>query len=97
MHRSTYVINAKNGEIYEVTIDIAKAEDGRLIAYAIKRNKEKIGNVALGSITKKVNGPRQNTNLYGNNNTTNANNSQEIIDESDYYICSVTIDVRPNE
>lgn len=36
LHRTAYVINAKNGNIYKLTFDVAKADDGRHILYATK-------------------------------------------------------------
>lgn len=77
LHRTAYVINAKNGNIYRVALDIAKTDDGRMIAYALNGKTERIGNVDVGSITRKVIGPRQNTNPSGRDNTRNDSESQE--------------------
>lgn len=63
LHRNANVINKKNGNIYNVTIDIAKAADGRTILYATDGKIKKVGNVEVNSL--KIKGSRQNSNYNG--------------------------------
>lgn len=60
LHRKANVINAKNGNIYSLTLDIAKARDGRHILYATKGNINRVGNVQVNSL--KIRGSGQNSN-----------------------------------
>ncbi len=41
LHRTANVINAKNGSIYQIKMDIAKAKDGRIILYALNGKTKK--------------------------------------------------------
>ena len=50
LHRTATVANTKNGKLYEVTIDIAKAKDGRLIYYSDSGNIKQVGQAKLSSM-----------------------------------------------
>ena len=52
LHRNAYVINATNGNVYNLTVDIAKARDGRIIFYATKGKIKKVGQTQVDSIQK---------------------------------------------
>ena len=54
-------MNAKNGNIYSITIDIAKTSDGRLILYATKGKIRKVGQTKVNSL--KVKGSRSHSNF----------------------------------
>jgi len=43
LHRKAYVIDAKKKLIYEISIDIAKTEDGRCVLYALNGKTKKVG------------------------------------------------------
>lgn len=60
LHRTANVINAKNGNIYNLTLDIAKAKDGRHILYATKGNIKRVGNAKVNSLV--IRGSKQNSN-----------------------------------
>ena len=60
LHRTANVINSRNGNIYNLTVDIAKAKDGRTILYATDGKIKKVGNVDVNSL--KIKGSRQNSN-----------------------------------
>ena len=60
LHRKANVINAKNGNIYSLTLDIAKTRDGRHILYATKGKIKRVGNVQVNSL--KLRGSGQNSN-----------------------------------
>ena len=64
LHRTANVINTKNGNIYSLTFDIAKAKDGRHILYATNGNIKRVGNVQVNSLT--VRGSGQNSNSANN-------------------------------
>lgn len=61
LHRNANVINSQNGNIYNLTVDIAKTADGRTILYATNGKIKKVGNVQVDSL--KIKGPGQNSNL----------------------------------
>ena len=61
LHRTANVINAKNGNVYALTLDIAKAKDGRHILYATNGKIKKVGNVQVNSL--KIRGSGQNSNF----------------------------------
>lgn len=42
LHRNANIINARTGGIYNVTIDIAKTSDGRVVLYATKGKIKKL-------------------------------------------------------
>ena len=63
LHRTANVINAKNGQIFNITIDIAKTKDGRIILYATNGKVKKVGNANVNSL--KIRGPRPNSNSIG--------------------------------
>ncbi|MBO5319477.1 MAG: hypothetical protein J6B01_06705 [Ruminococcus sp.] len=63
LHRNANVINRMNGNIYNLTIDIAKAADGRTILYATDGKIKKVGNVNVNSL--KIKGSRQNSDFDG--------------------------------
>ena len=84
LHRIAYVINATNGNVHQVVMDIAKAKDGRIILFAVKGKTKKVGNVQVNSL--KIKGSGQNSN-YGNNVSqnsagVNSNYTQESADNS---------------
>ncbi len=56
LHRNAYAINAVNGSVYNLTVDIAKARDGRTILYATRGKIRKVGQTKVDSIPK--DGPR---------------------------------------
>lgn len=60
LHRTAYVINSKNGNIHQITMDIAKARDGRVILYALNGKTKKVGNAEVNSL--KIRGSSQNPN-----------------------------------
>ena len=64
LHRTAHVINSKNGNIYQITMDIAKARDGRFIMYALNGKTKKVGNAEANSL--KIRGSSQNSN-FGDN------------------------------
>lgn len=61
LHRTAYVINSKNGNIYQITMDIAKARDGRVILYALNGKTKKVGTAKVNSL--KLRGSTQRTNF----------------------------------
>ena len=85
LHRTAYVINAKNGSIYQVTMDIAKTEDGRHILYALNGKTKKVGNAEVNSIvTKATKGSSQNSNF----DDILPQNSEKSIGEANYSLTS---------
>ncbi len=78
LHRTAYVINATNGNVHQVVMDIAKAKDGRIILFAVKGKTKKVGNVQVNSL--KIKGSGQNSNfapsLTQNSNGVNSNSMQ---------------------
>ncbi len=60
LHRNAYVINNKNGNVFNLTLDIAKTRDGRFILFATKGKIKKVGNVQLNSL--KIKGSGLNSN-----------------------------------
>lgn len=64
LHRNANVINKKNGNIYNITVDIAKSADGRTILYATDGKIKKVGNVQVNSL--KIKGSGQNPNSADN-------------------------------
>ena len=63
LHRNAYVINAINGDVFRITIDIAKTRDGRAIMYATKGKIERVGQSKVGSLKKR--GPKTHSNSNG--------------------------------
>lgn len=61
LHRNANVINQKNGNIYNLTVDLAKTADGRTILYATDGKIKKVGNVQVNSL--KIKGSGQNSNF----------------------------------
>ena len=61
LHRNANVINQKNGNIYNLTVDIAKAADGRTILYATEGKIKKVGSVQVNSL--KIKGSGLNSNF----------------------------------
>ena len=59
LHRTANVINARNGKVLNIVLDIAKARDGRTILYAT--DGKKVGNVQVNSL--KIRGSGQNSNF----------------------------------
>ncbi len=64
LHRTANVINAQNGNIYNLTFDIAKADDGRHILYATKGKIKRVGNANVNSL--KIRGSKLNSNSANN-------------------------------
>ena len=62
LHRTANVINAKNGNIYQILMDLAKSEDGRIILYALNGKIKKVGNADVNSIVKLTKGSSLNSN-----------------------------------
>ncbi len=60
LHRTAHVVNTRNGAIYQITVDIAKARDGRHILYATHGKIKRVGNAEVNSL--KNRGSRQNSN-----------------------------------
>ena len=60
LHRTAHIVNAKNGAIYQITVDIAKARDGRHILYATDGKIKRVGNAQVSSLTNR--GSKQNPN-----------------------------------
>ena len=80
LHRNANVINQKNGNIYNITVDIAKAADGRTILYATDGKIKKVGSVEVNSL--KIKGSRQNSNFSDNVAQESGNvNGQYSLDE----------------
>lgn len=77
LHRNANVINAKNGNIHNVTVDIAKAKDGRIILYATKGKIKKVGQAKVNSLKIKGSTPHSNYNhnIQQNNGVVNEKNS----------------------
>ena len=69
------MINARNGAIYNLTLDIAKAGDGRIILYATKGKIKKVGNAQVHSL--KIRGAEQNSNFFCSIHQ-NVGESQEV-------------------
>lgn len=63
LHRKAYVINAMNGNVYSVIINIAKTTDGRTILYATKGKIKKVGQTNVNSL--KIKGSRSYSNSMG--------------------------------
>ena len=63
LHRNANVINAQNGKIYNVTVDIAKTEDGRTVLYATKGKIKKVGQAKVNSL--KIRGSTPHSNFKG--------------------------------
>ena len=61
LHRNANVINAKTGAIYNVTIDIAKTEDGRTVLYATKGKIKKVGQAKVSSLKVRGSTPYSNS------------------------------------
>ena len=81
-----YVINAKNGNIYQVVLDIAKADDGRIIAFALNGKTRKIGRVNVDSIANMQKARIPHTNLSAENNIRNNSKSQAENNADSAYI-----------
>lgn len=62
LHRTAYVINAKNGGIYKLVVDVAKADDGRHIMYATKGKINRVGTVQVNSLKPRGSGHNSNSN-----------------------------------
>lgn len=60
LHRTANVINAKNGNVYELTLDIAKTKDGRHILFATKGKIKRVGNANVNSLN--IRGSKLNSN-----------------------------------
>ena len=82
LHRNANVINRKNGNIYNLTVDIAKAADGRTILYATDGKIKKVGSVKVNSL--KIKGSRQDSNFSDNVAQKSGNvNGQFSLSDSD--------------
>ena len=62
LHRNAYVIRKTDGAIFNLTFDIAKSRDGRVILFATKGKIKKVGSVDVNSL-KKIKGTRQDSNF----------------------------------
>lgn len=76
LHRKAKVINSKNGALYEVGLDIAKADDGRLILYTTAGKIKKLGNVQVNSFNNK----RLGTEYQTSNNSVSQDNEDVNIE-----------------
>ena len=73
--RRKYVINNKNGAIYNITIDIAKTNDGRTILYATSGKIKRVGNVQVNSLVKRGSGQNSNSGITITSPDENVNNN----------------------
>lgn len=64
LHRTANVINARNGKVFNIVLDIAKARDGRIILYATSGKIKEVGNVNVSSL--EIRGSRPNSNFKDN-------------------------------
>ncbi len=62
LHRNANVINSRNGNIYNLTFDIAKAADGRTILFTTKGKIMKVGHAEVNSLKLKGSGQHSNLN-----------------------------------
>ena len=69
LHRNANVINAKNGNIYNLTVDIAKTEDGRVVLYATKGKIKKVGQAKVNSLKARGSTPHSNFDISIPQNT----------------------------
>ena len=76
LHRTAHVVNTRNGAIYQITVDIAKARDGRHILYATHGKIKRVGNAEVNSL--KNRGSRQNS----NSDTNVAQNATDVNTQS---------------
>ena len=83
LHRNANVINAQNGKIYNVTVDIAKTEDGRTVMYATKGKIKKVGQAKVNSL--KIRGSTPHSNFKGiiSQNKQKSNSSDKKTSEKD--------------
>lgn len=93
LHRNANVINAKNGNIYNLTIDIGKTADGRTILFATKGKIKKVGQTEVSSLKIKGSGSHSNhieslsqtggsvntQNSYADSNPDNRNAAGEVV------------------
>ncbi len=61
LHCTAYVINAKNGGIYRLVVDIAKTDDDRHIMYATKGKINRVGTVQVSSLKNRGSGHNPNS------------------------------------
>lgn len=83
LHRNAYVINAKNGAIYNLTVDIAKAKDGRTILYATKGKINRVGQAEVNSLIKRGSGPHPNSASILTQPASNVNSEFALYPEND--------------
>lgn len=77
LHRNANVINAKNGNSYNLTVDIAKADDDRTIMYATKGKIKKVGTAKVNSL--KIKGSRLNPYFNGSVPQSKKKSSRELL------------------
>jgi hypothetical protein len=75
LHRNAYVINNKNGAIYNITIDIAKTNDGRTVLYATNGKIKRVGNAEVNSLIKRGSGQNSNSGITITSQNGNVNNN----------------------
>lgn len=75
LHRNANVINAQNGKIYNVTVDIAKTEDGRTVMYATKGKIKKVGQAKVNSLKIRGSTPHSNFKSIISQNNKKSNTS----------------------
>ena len=60
LHRNVNVVNVKTGVIYNLTVDIAKTEDNRIVLYATKGKIKKVGQSEVNSLNNNGSGTHPN-------------------------------------
>ena len=83
LHRNANVINQKNGSIYNLTFDIAKAADGRTILYATDGKIKKVGSVQVNSLKIKGSGQDSNSKDIVPRTGKNVNNNFSLSNEGE--------------
>lgn len=76
LHRTANIINIKNGNIYEITIDIPKTNDGRALLYATKGKIKKVGQTDVKSL--KIKASRSHSNFDNIISDKNKNNNTDF-------------------
>lgn len=83
LHRTANVINARNGKIFNVMLDIAKTKDGRVILYATSGKIKEVGNANVSSLKIRGSRPNSNSNNSLSQNKYSVNKySRQLINDS---------------
>lgn len=82
LHRKAYVVRKTDGAIFDLTFDIAKSRDGRVIIYATKGKIKKIGQTEVSSLRIKGSGSHSNfdNSILENEPTVNNNSTQNEVE-----------------